>query len=75
MPWSLFNRRQTRQDIDGTLLNDLPVGTSLTVSSNAWASRRDSRDLSSGPSSPELSKDFIHVRQVISQQSEVRIQV
>ncbi|KAI2672737.1 hypothetical protein DTO027I6_3983 [Penicillium roqueforti] len=75
LPWSLFNRRQTRQDIDGTLLNDLPVGTSLTVSSNAWASRRDSRDLSSGPSSPELSKDFIHVRQVISQQSEVRIQV
>ncbi|CAI7603137.1 unnamed protein product [Penicillium glandicola] len=74
LPWSLFNRRQTRQDVDGTLLNDLP-GPSQTVSTNAWASRRDSQDLSSGPTSPELNKDFIHVRQVISQQSEFRLQV
>lgn len=75
LPWSLFNRRQTRQDIDGTLMSDLPGGTSQTVCTNAWASHRDSRDLSSGPTSPDLSKDFIHVRQVISQQSEVRVQV
>ena len=75
LPWSLFNRRQTRQDVDGTLLDDLPGGTSQTVCTNAWASRRDSRDLSSGPTSPEQNRDFIHVRQVISQQSEVRAQV
>ncbi|KAF7525418.1 hypothetical protein PCG10_004899 [Penicillium crustosum] len=75
LPWSLFNRRHTRQDIDGTLLTDLPGGTLQTVSTNAWASHRDSRDLSSEPTSPELNKDFIHVRQVISQQSEVRVQV
>ncbi|KAJ5360368.1 Fungal pheromone STE3 GPCR [Penicillium concentricum] len=74
LPWSLFNRRQTRQDIDGTLLTDL-AGPSQTVCTNAWASRRDSREVSSGPTSPELDKDFIHVRQVISQQSEVRVQV
>ncbi|KAJ5470440.1 hypothetical protein N7530_007797 [Penicillium desertorum] len=75
LPWSLFNRRQTRQDVDGTLLDDLPGGTSQTVCTNAWATHRDSRDLSSGPTSPEHSRDFIHVRQVISQQSEVRVQV
>ncbi|KAF4764757.1 hypothetical protein N7455_010678 [Penicillium solitum] len=75
LPCSLFNRCQARQDIDGTLLTDLPGGTLQTVSTNAWASHRDSRDLSSGPTSPELNKDFIHVRQVISQQSEVRVQV
>ncbi|KAJ5836575.1 Fungal pheromone STE3 GPCR [Penicillium robsamsonii] len=73
LPWSLFNRRQTRQDIDGTLLTDL-ARPSQTVCTNAWASR-DSRELSSEPISPELNKDFIHVRQVISQQSEVRVQV
>ncbi|CAG8899662.1 unnamed protein product [Penicillium egyptiacum] len=75
LPWSLFDRRQTRRDIDGTLLDDLPGGTSQTVCTNAWASHRDSRDLSSGPTSPEHNKDFIHVRQVISQQSEVTVQV
>ncbi|KAJ5518330.1 Fungal pheromone STE3 GPCR [Penicillium expansum] len=75
LPWSLFSRRQTRQDIDGTLLDDLPSGALQTVSTNAWASHRDSRELSSEPTSPELNKDLIHVRQVISQQSEVRAQV
>ncbi|KXG49979.1 Fungal pheromone STE3 GPCR [Penicillium griseofulvum] len=74
LPWSLFNRRHNRQDIDGTLLTDLP-GPSQTVCTNAWASRRESRDLSSGPCSPEINRDFIHVRQVISQQSEVRAHV
>ncbi|KAJ5512591.1 Fungal pheromone STE3 GPCR [Penicillium fimorum] len=74
LPWSLFNRRQTRQDIDGTLLTDL-AGPSQTVCTNAWASRRESRDSSRGPTSPELNRDFIHVRQVISQQSELRVQV
>ncbi|KAJ5926896.1 hypothetical protein N7516_008669 [Penicillium verrucosum] len=52
LPWSLFNRRHTGQDIDGTLLTDLPGATLQTVSTNAWASHRDSRDLPRGPTPP-----------------------
>ncbi|KAG0156000.1 hypothetical protein PDIDSM_3176 [Penicillium digitatum] len=75
LPWSLFDRRQTHQCTDGTLLDNLPGGALQTISTSAWASHRDSRDLSTGSTSPELNKDIIHVRQVISQQSEVRVQV
>jgi pheromone a factor receptor len=74
LPWSLFNRRPARRDMDGTLLDDLSM-PSQTVSTNAWASRRDSVNLSDGPVSPQLHRDFIHVRQVISQQSEIKVQV
>ncbi|KAJ5576009.1 hypothetical protein N7535_002935 [Penicillium sp. DV-2018c] len=74
LPWSLFNRRPARRDADGTLLDDLSI-PSQTVSTNAWASRRDSMNTSAGVRSPQLHRDYIHVRQVISQQSEVKIQV
>ncbi|KAJ5146022.1 Fungal pheromone STE3 GPCR [Penicillium bovifimosum] len=74
LPWSLFNRRPARRDADGTLLDDLSM-PSQTVSTMAWASRRDSVNMSESTASPQLHRDFIHVRQVISQQSEIKIHV
>jgi pheromone a factor receptor len=67
----LFGRRKTLSD-NGTLLQDLE---GRTVHTNAWSSQRGSGDYSIGPRSPVRNKDFIHVRQVISQQSEVQIEI
>jgi pheromone a factor receptor len=68
---ALFGRRRTVNDT-GTLLEDFEA---KTVHTNAWSSQRGSGDYSIGPASPMRTKDFIHVRQVISQQSEVHIEV
>lgn len=73
LPWSLFNRPRVPEDTDGTLLRELSP-PSQTVSTVAWASRSDSLELSSGPTSPQHDREFIHVRQVISQQSEIQVQ-
>lgn len=76
-PWfhRLFKRRQTsRRHNQDTLLDDLSV-PSQTVHTNAWAGdsrSRPSNEFASGPSSPKT-KDFIHVKQVIRQQSEVQV--
>lgn len=68
---ALFGRRASANE--GTLLQDLSADK--TVKTNAWSSQRGSGDYSIGPASPMRSKDFIHVRRVISQQSEVHIEV
>ncbi|KAJ5775427.1 uncharacterized protein N7511_000438 [Penicillium nucicola] len=77
-PLSLFRRQSARHESDATLLDDLSVPShSRTISSNAWAgSTRDSRDYSVGPSPASSSppqQTFIHVKQVISQQSEIQV--
>jgi pheromone a factor receptor len=77
-PFSFFRRQPSRPESDTTLLDDLSVPShNRTVSTNAWAgSVRDSRDYSAGPSSVSLSppqRTFIHVKQVISQQSEIQV--
>lgn len=69
---SLSGRRPSAADL-GTPLHDLSVDK--TIHTNAWASQRRSGDYSPGPVSPVRTKDFIHVRQVITQQSEVQVEV
>ncbi|KAJ5113894.1 hypothetical protein N7456_002428 [Penicillium angulare] len=73
-PWSLFNRRFTGSNDRDNLLNDLSV-TGQTISTNAWAGvsqTRSSIELSEGMASP-VQKDSIHIKHVISQQSEVQV--
>jgi pheromone a factor receptor len=58
---------------DETLLDDLPVAGN-TIYTNAWAGisqTRASEDITPSPSPQK--KDFIHVKQVIHQQSELHI--
>lgn len=71
---SLFGRRRsgTRTD-DDISLGDISR-TSNTVLTNAWADSR-SKDGDISPVSPVQSKDFIHVQQIISQQSEIHERV
>jgi hypothetical protein len=64
----VFNRHN-----DENLLIDLPTAGN-TVYTNAWASVNQSRasdDITPSPSPQK--KDFIHVKQVISQQSELHV--
>lgn len=76
-PWyrSFFNRRKASRRVgEDTLLDDLSV-PSQTIHTNAWAGvsrSRASNEYSVGPSSPQT-KDFIHVKQVIRQQSEIQL--
>ncbi|OQD80224.1 hypothetical protein PENANT_c038G01744 [Penicillium antarcticum] len=79
-PFSLFRRQSARHESDATLLDNLSVPShTRTVSTNAWAgSVRESRDYSAGPStafacSSPPQGTFIHVKQVISQQSEIQV--
>jgi pheromone a factor receptor len=78
-PFSLFRRQSARHGSNATLLDDLSVPShSRTVSTNAWAgSSRGSRDYSARPSAssppPPHQQSFIHVKQVISQQSEIQV--
>ncbi|KAJ6034838.1 uncharacterized protein N7446_009593 [Penicillium canescens] len=78
-PFSLFRRQSARHESDATLLDDLSVPShSRTVLTNAWAgSSRGSRDYSAGPSSasspPPHQQSYIHVKKVISQQSEIQV--
>lgn len=77
IPWyrSLLNRRKASRNAGwSNLLDDLSV-PSQTVCTNAWAETSQSRgsnEYSLGPFSPRT-KDFIHVKQVIRQQSEVQL--
>jgi pheromone a factor receptor len=76
-PWyhSFFNRRKASGNAArDTLLDDLSA-PSQTVCTNAWAGTSQSRgstEYSVGPSSPGA-KDFIRVKQVIHQQSEIEL--
>ncbi|KAJ5191832.1 uncharacterized protein N7498_010817 [Penicillium cinerascens] len=76
-PWyrSFFNRsKPSRRPGEDTLLDDLSV-PSQTIHTNAWAGvsqSRASNEYSAAPSSPQT-KDFIHVKQVIRQQSEIQL--
>ncbi|KAJ5388606.1 hypothetical protein N7509_011147 [Penicillium cosmopolitanum] len=72
--WLPFNRRMVlNRRNDETLLDDLPVA-GTTIYTNAWAGISQSRasdDITPSPSPQK--KDFIHVKQVIHQQSELHI--
>lgn len=58
---------------DDTLLSDLPA-PDHTVYTNAWAGTSQSRASDEiTPSPSPQNKDFIHVKQVICQQSEVQV--
>jgi len=75
LPWyrSFFNRRKASRHVgEDTLLDDLSVPQ--TIYTSAWAGTSQSRpsnEFSVEPSSPQT-KDFIHVKQVIRQQSEIQ---
>lgn len=73
--WLLFNRRTNRHN-EKTLLEDLPAAGN-TVCTKAWAGTnvsRASEDFESGSTpSPPASKNSIHVKQVICQQSEYQV--
>ncbi|KAJ5089139.1 hypothetical protein N7532_007823 [Penicillium argentinense] len=73
--WLLFNCRANCHN-ENTLLEDLPAAGN-TVYTNAWAGTSVSRageEFESGSTpSPPVNKNFIHVKQVICQQSEFQI--
>ncbi|KAJ5148638.1 hypothetical protein N7448_000216 [Penicillium atrosanguineum] len=77
IPWyrSFMNRRKASRNAgQDTLLYDLSI-PSQTICTNAWAGisqSRGSNEYSAGPFSPRT-KDFIHVKQVIRQQSEIQL--
>ncbi|KAJ6107267.1 hypothetical protein N7523_008590 [Penicillium sp. IBT 18751x] len=77
VPWyhSFWNRRKASHNAGmGNLLDDLSA-PSQTICTNAWAGisqSRGSNEYSVGPLSPRI-KDFIHVKQVIRQESEVQL--
>ncbi|KAJ5573497.1 uncharacterized protein N7459_007924 [Penicillium hispanicum] len=73
-PWFRFNQRVAPSRDEDTLLEDMSV-PSQTICTNAWASTsrsRPSSEFASGLSSP-VRNDSIHIKHVISQQSEVQI--
>lgn len=73
-PWSLFNRRFSRSRDQVVLLNDI-TGPELTVCTNAWAGTSASRPSSefSGINTSPTPVDSIHIKHVISQQSEIQL--
>ncbi|KAJ5222001.1 uncharacterized protein N7469_010888 [Penicillium citrinum] len=72
--WLPLNRRVALNRRHGdTLLNDMPA-SGHTIYTNAWAGTSQSRtseEITPSPAAP--STEFIHVKQVICQQSEVQI--
>lgn len=72
-PWSLFNRRFARSRDQVVLLNDL-TGPELTVCTSAWAGTSASRLSSevSGTKTSPTPVDSIHIKHMISQQSEIQ---
>ncbi|KAJ5353884.1 hypothetical protein N7541_006448 [Penicillium brevicompactum] len=70
---SIFGRRRSSSSrtTDDISLRDISGGSN-TVLTNAWADPRRSKDGSLSPVSPVQNKDFIHVQQMISQQTEIR---
>ncbi|KAJ5786368.1 uncharacterized protein N7503_011580 [Penicillium pulvis] len=73
-PWSLFNHRFARGRDQVVLLNDI-TGPELTVCTNAWAGTSASRPSSefSGINTSPTPVDSIHIKHVISQQSEIQL--
>ena len=72
-PWSGLTRRKALHRDQDTLLDDMTLPSSTAVT--AWAGTSQSRtsiELASNLGSP-AKKDSIHVKQVISQQSETQI--